>query len=176
MKVLCLSKSGENYIFSPESKDHPKIGVYYNLDDAIHGTAAQNRTFHLLIQIFYTWMLKQDLFVIESSSSIVYDFRCADWQELKDIFKFRYGAGYDRIQYVNDKFAMVRVKTWEEVPGYALDDYNAGNRNRIKAVLKSWGDYTKTERRKLLDNTINIMKHCGVDSKRFHEILDSMEN
>ena len=42
--------------------------------------------------------------------------------------------------------------------------------------LKSWADYTKTERTAAIDNLISEMFQAGVNTKKFHEILEGMEN
>jgi len=41
--------------------------------------------------------------------------------------------------------------------------------------LKSWSDYTKKERQLTIDNIINEMFQVGVNSNRFNEILQGME-
>ena len=95
--------------------------------------------------------------------------------EVKMMFKQKYGAGADHYEFVNEIFAMISVKTKEEIPDYAWQSFTAGNRGRIKQVLKSWSRYTKKQRTKLIDTTIDIMKHISVDSKKFTEILDGLE-
>ena len=104
-----------------------------------------------------------------------YDFRFPDYLVLKDVFKQRYGAGADHLEYVNDKNQMVNVKTMEEVPDYVIKDFNAGNKQRVKQVLKSWSKYTKKQRTNLIETTLDIMKAIGVNSKKFYEILKGME-
>ena len=70
---------------------------------------------------------------------------------------------------------MIKVKTKEEIPAYAWESFKAGNRGRIKQHLKSWSEYKKKQRTKLIDTTILIMDHIGVDSKKYFIILDGMK-
>jgi len=46
---------------------------------------------------------------------------------------------------------------------------------RITYRLKSWSDYTKKERQLTIDNIINEMFQVGVNTPRFNEILDGMQ-
>jgi len=41
--------------------------------------------------------------------------------------------------------------------------------------LKSWRNYTKAERTSTIDNLISDMLQAGVNTRKFHEILDGME-
>jgi len=41
--------------------------------------------------------------------------------------------------------------------------------------LKSWRNYTKAERTSTIDNLISEMIQVGVNTRKFHEILDGME-
>jgi phytoene/squalene synthetase len=43
-------------------------------------------------------------------------------------------------------------------------------------TLKSWAKYTKKERRETIDRLINTMIQCGVNSKKFDEILEGMRS
>jgi hypothetical protein len=157
-----------------ESKTAPIVGRHYSLEDAESGSSAQNKAFHALIQELYKWMLSQDNFV-HQNGDVVYNFSCPDWLTLKDIFKARYGAGADHYRYADQNFQMVKVNSMNKIPGYVMKDFKDGNHLRIAQVLKSWSKYTKKERTNLLDTTINIMDHIGVDSKKYFEILEGMK-
>ena len=170
MKILILER--DRYLV--ESKTKPIPGKRYNLEDAVTGTKAQNKTFHALISCFFKWMLSTDTFQYEVDGT-PYDFRYPDYLVLKDVFKMKYGAGHDHLEYVNDKNQMISVKYMEDVPDYVIKDFNLGNRQRVKQVLKSWSQYTKKQRTDLIETTLNLMKSIGVDSKKFTEILDGME-
>ena len=171
MKILIL----ENDQYMVESKTAPIVGRHYSLEDAESGSKAQNNTFHALIDCLYVWMLSSDNFIHENGG-IVYDFRCANKDDLKIIFKKRYGAGADYYKYVNNKSGMTRAKTKEEIPQYAWDDFNSGNKDRINQILKSWGQYSKKQRSHLIDMTKTVMDHIGVDSKKYFEIMEGMDD
>ena len=42
--------------------------------------------------------------------------------------------------------------------------------------LKSWGDYTKKERKETISRLIAEMETVGVDTPKYHEILAGLEN
>lgn len=170
MKILIL----ENDQYMSSSKDTPVVGRYYSLEDAISGSRALNNTFHALIDCLYIWMLKEDNFV-HDNNGIIYDFRCANKAELKNIFKQRYGAGADHYEFVDMDYKMVSIKDRLLIPVYVTEDFMNGNKQRIKQILKSWSQYTHKQQHKLVDTLINIMDHIGVDSKKYFIILDGMK-
>lgn len=177
MKILILENDG----YLVESKDAPIVGRHYSLEDAESGSKAQNKAFHALISELYKWMLSQDKFV-HQNGNVVYDFSCSDWLELKNIFKKKYGAGFESFIYVgmvwDENFTcehpeIMDAKTYDQIPESVRND--SEYKTLIRGRLKSWADYTKKQRMKLLDTTINIMDHIGVDSKKYLEIIDGME-
>ncbi|MCW8932151.1 MAG: hypothetical protein OQL19_18200 [Gammaproteobacteria bacterium] len=176
MKVLVTVSSGDVVQLLVKGADMPLVGKEYSLEKIVDsGTAKQNRTFHPLLECLYTWMLKNDTYQFESNG-IQYDFRCSDIDKLKTIFKIRYGKGANRWEYVDDNYNMVEVFDLKEIPTYVVSDFSEGNRGRIKASHAiSWKEYDKDDRRKLIDNMINIMKTIGVDSDKFNEILDGIK-
>jgi hypothetical protein len=44
----------------------------------------------------------------------------------------------------------------------------------IMGKLKSWGDYSKTERRETMDRLIAEMETAGVNTPKYREILAGM--
>jgi hypothetical protein len=131
----------------------PEVGKRYYLTDAESGTEAQNKAFHALVQEYF--------------KSGCHSYTCSSWQELKDFIKRDMGAGFESFVYA-DESGMHEVKTKEEIP--------AGTpRTHIRGKLKSWGKYTKKERRETMDLLISTMIQVGVNSKKFNEILDGME-
>jgi hypothetical protein len=50
-----------------------------------------------------------------------------------------------------------------------------GHNPRIKAVLKSWADYTKKQRQRAIDNLFMLVAVSQCDDKRVHEIMDGMK-
>ncbi|MCP4392777.1 MAG: hypothetical protein GY804_00640 [Alphaproteobacteria bacterium] len=87
----------------------------------------------------------------------------------------RHGKGSCSWEYVNDKSGMVKTYDISTIPQYVIDDFNSGNRGRVKAVDPiSWTEYDKEDRANLITNTINIMRTIGVDSAKFHEIMEGI--
>jgi len=172
MKILIGEKNSYITVIGPE----PTMGRYYSLEDAITGTAGQNRAFHALLNAFYSWMQRTDTWTAEiSDSGSCYDFSIPEPDKFRDWFKLKYCAGYSHLEYVDDKNGMQNVKIWEEVPDYAIEDFRAGNQKRIKAVVKSWTKYTNRERRDAIDTIIRFISIFGCDDKKVHEIINGME-
>lgn len=134
------------------SGDSPEVGRKYLLEDATEGTQAQNRAFHALVQEYFT--------------SGCHSYNAKTWLELREYIKRDLGAGFESYVYA-DESGMHEVKTKEEIP--------AGTpRTHIRGKLKSWGKYTKKERRATMDLLISTMIQAGVNSKKFNEVLDGM--
>lgn len=171
MKILILPDGRYN----TESKDPPVVGRYYTLEDAATGTAAQGRAFHALLAAFWKWMFRVNRFQFHDGN-VIYDLSTPDVESFKDYFKYKYGEGFSHIQYVNDHNAMVKVDTIEEVPDYAIADLNAGNKGRVKGVLKSWTKYTKKQRRECINTLKMIIGLSGCDDAKVQEILEGMES
>lgn len=152
----------------------PKPGRSYFLEDATSGTHAQNKAFHSLLKAWWEWMYKTGGLQFEYNG-VIYNFETPDWLAFKDLWKYKYGAGFTHIQYVNDVYGMEKVKSLEEIPAYAMADFNSGNRGRVKGVLKSWADYTKPERTKAIQMIIDIIPMSGCDDKIVNKIIDGME-
>ncbi|MDC7224233.1 MAG: hypothetical protein PQJ60_10870 [Spirochaetales bacterium] len=149
------------------------MGTVYTLEDATKGTGAQNRAFHALLNAFFDWMVKIDTFQFEDNGRI-FDFRAPSAGDFRDLFKSKYGAGFSHIEYVDDNLCMVRVKTLEEVPSNVIASFNYGHRGRIKGVLKSWGDYTKKERKDAIDRLFDVIKAVSCHDRRVSEIMEGM--
>jgi hypothetical protein len=177
MKATCTLSTGNIANFIVHNKTMPVVKVDYVIEKVVDkGSAKQNRTFHPLIDCFYSWMVENDTYQFEDNE-IKYDFRCKDQEELKKIFKMRYGMGACSWEFVNDKNGMVKVYNQYEIPKYVVNDFNGGNHDRVKAVdAISWKEYNKDQRMNLISNTIVIMKRVGVDCKKFHEILDGIKD
>ena len=134
--------------------DAPEQGRKYALEDVATGTTAQNNAFHALIQEFFR--------------SGCHSYNCETWQELKDFIKRDIGAGFDSFVWFmwdGKKTIKGKCKTREEIPDGA----------EFFGKLKSWGKYTKKQRRETMDLLISTMIQAGVNTKKFHEILDGME-
>ena len=173
MKCRCIGNDELEFYFKVESGESPTVGTLYTLEDATFGTAAQNRAFHSLLDAFYTWMEKTDQFQFDDNGRI-FDFRTPSQHDFREFFKYKYGAGFTHIEYVDGSFCMNRVKDLSEVPAIVLDDFNNGNRGRIKGVLKSWTSYTKRERKAAIDSLFNIIKAVSCHDKRVNKIMKGM--
>ena len=136
------------------SGDTPEVGRTYTLEDATEGTDKQNRFFHPL--------------VMEWFKSGCHSYDVQNWQALKEFVKRDMGAGFESYVYADEK-GMHKVKTLEDIPAHIPLTHKMGK-------LKSWGAYTKNERRKTIDMLISTMIQSGVNSKKFHEILDGMSD
>jgi len=162
MKILIL----ENDQYMVESKDIPIIGRKYNLEDAVSGTAAQNKAFHALLNEYYI--------------SGMHSYGKIDLVQFKKLIKKNLGAGFESFIYVEidyntfgQKPQIKDAKTYLDIPLEIRQ--NPDMKDIIRGKLKSWADYTKKERMKTMDNLISEMKQVGINSAKFEEILDGME-
>ena len=141
------------------SGDAPEVGQKYLLEDATEGTQAQNRAFHALVQEYFT--------------SGCHSYNAKTWLELKDFIKRDMGAGFEKF-FVSTPDGARKTKTYEEavelMKSYGITDF----KKYCFGDLKSWSKYTKKERRETMDLLISTMIQAGVNSKKFHEILDGM--
>ena len=169
---LCVEISERGAVFSMEG-EQPVPGFKYMMEDATEGTLAQNKAFHSLLDAFWTWMHRKNNFRFEDSG-IIYDLGTPTKEDFREYFKFKYGEGASHYQYVDENKSMQKVKTSDEVPQYAVDDFNAGNKGRVKAVLKSWTKYTKNQRKKAIDMLFMLIGLSGCDDKKVHEIMNGM--
>lgn len=174
MKGKCIGLDGEDYIIRLFAGSLT-VGNDYTMEDAARGTAAQNRAFHALLTAFWHWMHRTDNFVFEDCGRI-YDLSTPDPDKFKRFFKYKYGAGADHYQYVNDNMEMVEVKIFEEIPAHVMQDQKEGRPARIKVVEKSWSDYTKKQRQEAIDTLLRIIDFSGCDDKKVSEIRGGMEN
>jgi len=167
MKILILEK--EQYMV--ESKDSPIIGRHYNLEDADSGTAAQNKAFHALLNEYYI--------------SGMHSYDNVDLVQFKKLIKKNLGAGFESFVYAEIEAEVVgdaveynarihSVKKFKDLPEYIRQDSDMDL--MVRGKLKSWADYTKKERMKTMDNLISEMHQVGINSKKFMEILEGMEN
>jgi len=156
MKIL-ITETG--YIC--ESHEHPIVGRHYIIEDAEEHTASQRKAAHALMQEWY--------------KSGLWDFDTVDWLRFRDLVKKEYGAGFSHYEYVDSNYGMNRVNDLDEIPSDILNDFSAGNKKRIKAILKSFSDYTKKEVKILIDRLIDVMNERGVDTPKYHDILEGLE-
>ncbi len=175
LKGKCKKISESEFIFT-FLKDKPIEGRDYILEDLTEGTNAQNSLFHEILQQFYKWMLKTDTFIIEDDG-IIYDLRCSDWYNLKDKLKAKYGKGFSKIKYadiINEKPKLCTADSFNDLPMHVREDFKDGNRERVEGKLVSWADYSKNQRRQLLDITLLIMDKFCVDSNDYIELREEL--
>jgi len=79
------------------------------------------------------------------------------YEDFRELIKLNLGAGI------------------EEFCNFANADGTPCPEGRDDYRLKSWADYTKAERTSTIDNLISEMLQVGVNTRKFHEILDGME-
>ena len=159
MKILILPD--DQYLI--ESKTAPIVGRHYSLEDAVSGTAQQNKAFHSLITEYY--------------KSGMHSYDNVDLVEFKKLIKKNLGAGFESFVYVemDESYPIIRdCKTYEEIPLSIRKNYRM--KSMIRGKLKSWADYTKRQRQKTMDNLISEMQQVGVNTKHFMEILEGMED
>lgn len=164
MKIL-ITESG----YMVESKDSPVIGKRYNLEDAVNGTAAQNKAFHALLQEYF--------------KSGMHSYNVDNFVDFKNQIKRHIGTGFESFIYVDIKKPVMGLETldrpvirdakkYEDIPEAIRKDEHM--KELIRGRLKSWSDYSKAERQKTLDLLIAEMTEAGVNSKKFGEILEGM--
>jgi len=120
-----------------------KVAQYYNVELADEGTDAQNKTFHALVQCYWT--------------SGCHSYDAYNYAHFRALIKLYLGAGME--------------KFWN----LTNTDGTPCPKGRPDYRLKSWSDYTKKERQLTIDNLINEMFLVGVNSNRFNEILQGMQ-
>ena len=167
MKILIL----DNDKYMLESKETPIVGRHYNLEDAESGTQAQNKAFHALIQEYY----------ITGMSSYIAD----SLPDFKKQIKKYLGAGFESYIYVEihqpvmgleelNRPVIRDAKKYEDIPEEVRKDEHY--KELIRGKLKSWSDYIKKQRRSTMSNLITEMLAAGVNTGKFNEIMEGLEN
>jgi hypothetical protein len=149
MKAQVIKLEG-NYITLLGETNTLKEGQKVFIEDAAIGTNPQNRLFHKLITLWQT----------SGCSSYT-----GTLKEVKDQLKRDYGQGFECYYYADDSYKLVQVKTYNEIPKYIRHE-----EDRIRGRLKSWADYTKTQRMDLIQNLIDLMMQSGVNGKEFDSL------
>ncbi len=172
LKAKCIECSDGKATFLFNAKQ-PKVGEYYHLEEQTGKSLELNGLFHALFPEFYYWMFNKDQFIF-NDGGIELDFRCSDKWKLKDLLKQKYGEG-NYYQYADMNYSIVKEKSFSNIPIEVLDDFNAGNTDRIKLVLKSWGAYTENQASRLVDIIIKLMNKLGVDTPKYLDIVSYLE-
>ena len=151
-----------------ESKDAPVLGRSYNLEDAACGTGAQNRLFHALLDIYY----KSGAWSYQGSG---YN-QGATYGEFRNMVKRKLGAGFEAFVYaeiVKGKPVIKDAKTYADIPASVRAD--PALKQIVRGRLKSWIDYSKSERRRTIDLLFAEMDHVGVRSEKLEEIRAGLD-
>lgn len=147
--------------YTTDSADLPQVGRVYVLEDAENGTNAQNKAFHAILGEY--WKSGQ------------HSYQVKDFDSFRDVIKRNLGAGFESFVYadiVDGAPKLVACKTKAEIPVHVMQSPHRDS--LVRGRLKSWSDYTKKERRETMDKLISEMHQAGVQSKKFHEILEGM--
>lgn len=149
MKLLILPDDK----FMLQSGTAPTIGREYILEDALEGTGAQNRAWHALAQEYW--------------ASGMHSYNAKTFEEFRDLLKLNLGEGFESYVFavvLNGVLTKGKCKTLEEIPEGAVK----------WGKLKSWSKYTLKQREKAIDLLIAEMLQAGVNSQKFNEILEGM--
>ena len=149
--TILITADGE---FVTVAGGEPKVGRKYCLEDATTGTSAQNKAFHALVGEYW--------------KSGAHSYNVVNFEQFRDVIKLNLGAGAECYVYATPD-GIKKAKTLEEVP----EEYREPKYCMVK--VKSWSDYTKTERTSAIDKLIAEMHQAGVQTAKFYEILKGME-
>jgi hypothetical protein len=155
MRILATS----DYEYSGDKLD---VGHYYHVEEDDAGSLSQNSLFHALVDLYFV--------------SGLYSYPAKTKEDLKIEIKKHLGAGYEFYIYVEQTWKGLRngqVKRREDVPKNLAIDVNG--EEIVLGVLKSWSDYSRKERTNCIDLLIAEMKTAGVSSKKFFQLLDTLE-
>ena len=163
MRIKIVSKNQYELIAPP----FPVVGTIYALEEDEDGSDNQNRAFHSLLEVYYI----SGLWSYQGSGYK----QGATLEEFKKLIKRKLGCGFESFVYVdiiNGSPKLFNVQKYSDVPEHVRNDPDKAN--YIYGHLKSWRDYTKKERRDTMDKLISEMHQVGVNSAKFHEILEGM--
>jgi len=172
LKGKCIECSDKGFATLVFDGLKPIIGKVYKLIDITKGTLAQNNTFHDLVELLYDFMLKTDTFMIEDDG-IIYDLKCSDPKELKNIIKAKYGKSFEKVFYadiVDNKPVIKECDCFELLPQHVKLDFKEGNKARLKGKLFSWSDYTQSNRKTTISRLLYVMDRFSVDSPKYLEL------
>ena len=147
------------------SNDSPVVGTEYILEDAAEQSDKQRKLFHSLCKIYY--------------DSGCHSYKVTSWWDLREKVKYSLGEGFSHVEYVNAEMQIVTVKKASDVPPEVIEDFNSGNKPRVKCILKSTSDYTKKQYREMTDHLIREMLQNEVvvssQGKKFEGILKEID-
>jgi len=156
MRILCTGAG-------TFTGDDLQEGRYYEAVEFDTPTEQQNRAFHALLQEFW--------------SSNCHSYNAKNFEQFRDFIKRDIGAGFERYRYVIETpegLKWGQAKAAQDIPENVA--YDANGKPLAAGVLKSWAKYSKKERKETIDRLINTMIECGINSKKFDEILAGMRS
>lgn len=157
MKGICIGFVDGNFHFKFDG-EVPEVGHKYQLESLHDGTLAQNKLFHSLVMVYYNSGQHNDDKI--------------DYTTFRDRIKKNLGAGFESFIYaeiIDGKPVIRHAKKKEEIPEAIRQDPQM--KEMILGKLKPWSDYSKSLRKKTIDNLISEMLQVGINSKKFQEIL-----
>ncbi len=86
------------------------------------------------------------------------------YEDMRDLLKLKICGAKEWVYLVDGR--QHTVKDYESIP----------NGCQKVGIPKSWSDFTKQERRDMIDFTIAEMIQAGVNTKKFDEIMKGLEN
>lgn len=169
MKIKVVEVTSNSGRFLIEDGEEPEVGKRYQLADLTDGTLNQNAAFHALVTEYW----RSGLWSYDGSG-----YRPGmTFHEFRDVIKKNLGAGFEAyyVASVEDGQPKATVyKKWKDVPASVRSDPQKAE--YCYGRLKSWGDYTRKERIKTIDNLIAEMDQVGVTTKKYFEILKGMQD
>ncbi len=159
---LCIEVGPNGALLSIDG-EQPELGFKYSLEPAASGSAAQNRAFHALVQEYWR--------------SRAHSYNASNFDEFRGHDKEVFGSWLRAFVYaeiLEGKPIIKDAKLFSDIPENVRQDPDL--KQLVRGRLKSWSDYTKKERRETLDRLISEMHEAGVQSKKFHEILEGMQD
>jgi len=157
MKAICIGFIDGHYQFKFDGET-PEVGHKYQLESLHDGTAAQNALFHSLVQCYYKSGQHND------DKIDMYTFR--------ERIKKNLGCGFESYIYIESNDGVPKIKharKIEDIPDYIRSDKRY--KDKILGKLKAWSSYSKSQRRKTIDNLISEMLQVEVKSPEFQTIL-----
>ena len=127
------------------------------------GTLAQNAAFHALLQEYYT----SGLYSYAGVKSM---------PDLKKAVKRYLGKGFLSFVWVvqeGDQYKTLILPAKDKAPANVVKQ---NGKPLVQGILWSWADYTKAERKNLIDRLIIDMDTAGVKSAKYFEILEGMQS
>jgi len=126
------------------------------------GTLAQNAAFHALLQEFY--------------STGLYSYAgVKSYPELKKAVKRYLGKGFKSFVWVVEEGGIYKTLELSAKEKALANVVRQNGRPLVQGILWSWSDYTKVERKSLIDRLIIDMDTAGVHTPKYQEILAGMQ-